>query len=461
MHAKHVRTLNCEIQTPQGVYFSETFIKSLHALSHTMSPFPLLPAVKSLAWAANTPAQLKSMCYLLSWRIEELSLRITISETMSAFDELVETLAVVGASISLLNLNLDFDFRANGGVGLFGVSALPIFAFCPNITRLSLQSQVFTHILPEIFPSLTKLVHLELNGQRSNELIPDRTVSVITSHSHSLTLRKIDGDRITLWISLLPLTSGTMDSIIIYHHSLRTTHTELRQFVDIVGATCPHLQVLILRDLRFNADSVHLKNILRPLLRCKQLKELTIGCADGASFDFCYALSDQDIIEMAKAWNELICLGINQGTKRRQTKPPLTLNAIASLKTHCPRIDYVGLTVDAAVQPQDAVSLLHIPLESTYPSIEFGHSWIYKPSDLAAWLEPRFPCMDWFEWDDNPRRSQMFQDTQDFLWELGVVVEAHDNDKKLLKATQKTEMDSLRDEVRKLKEMLAQDVVER
>jgi hypothetical protein len=413
--------------------------ESLKKVQGHSSHFPLLPALKSLTWQLHTSFHTTFLCHLISCQLHTLSLDFEEYFALWSFGELTAVLASVCPPISKLGLNMP-GFNTFRLLDEIAEWILPLFTLPSTIKQLTLDSSTFVHCLLDILPALTEITELELSGQAP--MPPETTISELTSRKDRIPVKTIRGAGICPGISLLPLTSRMVESITLGgDNRTETTADEIRHLFEVIGQSCPCLRELRLLEIDLEPEPEDLQGIFVPLLQCVQMEELCIG---ESSFDFSYSVVNSDITSMARAWKHLHTLMLNSDTDEREAHPPLTLQAIASLKGHCPQLRYLGLTINAAIR----VFPDRLPPAQVLLHIELGHSRIGNTREIAFWLHPICDDIGWPETCSDDQESSFF-DLDDLLSIL------HSSASKLSLSKDRI-IDSLKEENMRLKERLTE-----
>jgi hypothetical protein len=418
LHAKHVRSLSPgDLESTCVEFFSLKFIESLLQLSRAGQSTQLLPALKQLDWIVDSSENLSTLSHILSPTVEELSLFILEWDDEADCHDLLETLEVL--SPPLKNLRLWFDPDVDDYIADLAKHISPIFKFRPGIEHLATDTLLFVHMLhcsPALFSDITTLRLEESHGWGPPEVGPD-----VPNHQNILpNLLSITGRNIQFWNFFLPVTCQTIEIVFLANlEQLHTTPEEIRTFIEVVGKSCPRLRKFVLGDVTFVEDPGPMNGLLSPLSKCPHISDIIIECSDSSDiiYDFSYSLSDDEVAELAKAWPRLRSFAFGCQPKKSVDKPPLTLNAIHSLRKHCPKLRRVCLTVDGSCPPNNPPAAKAAPM---LEALVLGHSVVTDPVAVAVWLQSVCDAdyILWSDWEDDPRRGQMMVDMQMFTKHL-------------------------------------------
>jgi hypothetical protein len=157
------------------------------------------------------------------------------------------------------------------------------------------------------------------------------------------------------------------------------TYEQFNELVSIIGRNCQGVQSLTL-GVHFADLLKDYSDMLNPLTRCKELRNVTIGAFHNpASF-----LTHKALTRLVSAWPELETLHLSRHTYAfcppQASRPKFFLATIATICSSCPRLRSITLSVDATTLPEPH------NLPPRYLAIGFDESWIEKPEDVALWL---------------------------------------------------------------------------
>jgi hypothetical protein len=409
LHAKHVRHL-----THNGSYFCETgweifddtFTQSLR---DTFPDGQVVPALRELDWVAWTEEDVRGMCFFVSPTTYKLAIKLQQSLCMPHLSDLREMIFTVGSQLTDIRL---FSERLDDDEPTIMAHFLDeVLRLCPNMTNMATDSVVFEAMLAGSFPVLPDLRCLALSqfgdNWEENQLkqLPPITYNPLPA------VREVLGDGLAMWNYLLPINGiwtvcpGHRDrGQLACYNSCAFVHSDLQVSQRVLpSAASLDLHAIYLLEL-LNHDT--LVGVLRPLLVCKHLEELIIetvgqiaGQVDREHIDLCFALSDNDIEEMALAWSQLRVLMIRNTRMVSESTLELLLTqrAVDTLLNLCSRLRSVALTLHFRRQREVPAPHFGRMLES----LDFGNSPIDDPVGLAIWLENVCPssAIHWTRWE--------------------------------------------------------------
>jgi hypothetical protein len=345
----------------------------------------LLPNLTHLIFFSRESEDLRSFRNLLSANLTTLELGLLSENVSEHLPHMVESVLLISPAIRELSID---GYYEDTSLRTIGQSITPLFRSLPNIKHLQMDRALFVSVVQQGLTSLPNLTSMHFFTNLTIETVDP--AGFVTASSFLPALEKVSGGNHRadplqkFWTPLVFGLGRAMTDISV--SGTLCDGPELKNFFSVLGNTSHSLRILSMADLAVLRPITpqELSGLFRPLLKCTQMVKLEVyGIADG--FDMSFALTDQDITQMASVWPNIeeLHLVSPEVTMIPKTQPPtLSLSAISSLCALCPRLHSLILTVDAETCPAEPCLLSRSSLQR----LHFARSWISDPWRVAIWL---------------------------------------------------------------------------
>jgi hypothetical protein len=347
-----------------------------------LGKFPLLPSLRQLSFANNSPSQLaKILPYIgpsLRW--------VDVYHHTAVATDLAVLRAISEASPSLRSLFLN---------GRFSVGWVDAVAACKSLETLDIEN-VWGQSSFDGLSSLPRLCDLSISFHGFT-FSPQSTIpgwSEGFSPFAQLETLQISGD-----LSFLPYISSTrLKSINI--QSFIGELSQWRKCMETLTTTACYANSLrsISVCLTFPATEpppIGIMYLMEPFLRLGELEEMDLRLYDVAE---CQSLSDEDIAQLASAWPNLKTLRISP-LPDPGPAPHSTFASLYTMALHCSQLTHLSLTLDLThLPPRHEIPVLSHRLRE----LDLWKSTTSHPLDVVHLLDRIFPSLcAVFSWDDD------------------------------------------------------------
>ncbi|KAJ7291721.1 hypothetical protein C8J57DRAFT_1705207 [Mycena rebaudengoi] len=123
-----------------------------------------------------------------------------------------------------------------------------------------------------------------------------------------------------------------------------------------------------------------------------------------------FLLDDAAVLDMARAWPNLVQLRLSDSHNVSSPPPTMTLASLQAFATHCPELTPLALTFDATIVPS---SLDEQPvLQKNLSALDVWHSPIFSPVLVGRFLAGMFPNIEQIRSLD---RSGLWKEVEDVV----------------------------------------------
>ncbi|KAH7930244.1 hypothetical protein BV22DRAFT_66416 [Leucogyrophana mollusca] len=384
------------------------------ALCSAPAPIPLLPNLTSLNWNLRARGHIHILWRLISPSLTSLMLCVQASTLTSPRD--LSLLALLGHVCPSLK-----EFHVVGAGDARGVVHALTWSVCrmQNLTAITnhhLGSEAILHLAR--LPSLT---HLTISIPPNFN--PISTVLHLRKPAFS-SLRELNvcSDTLVRTTAFLKLIDVAPEVVVARANSASGAVVVADLFATLASSCSPNaVHNVRISDITYPSIEVDPQDYtiglqeLRPLLRFAKLRHLHLDT------ECSFALDDTTLLEMAKAWPNIVVLSLNRYA-RWDIAAQVTPLGFLTLLQRCPNLAELSIAIDFSSIDSE------LPLDrprsgfstKTLEELHLGNSRVEYPIAIAAFLADILPSSVWVTtiWGSENFVDEPFAQLREQRWEV-------------------------------------------
>jgi hypothetical protein len=350
----------------------------------------LLPNLRYLNWSFYCREDCFAFCSTLGPTVTSIQLHLTVSRSEHLgspdFVHMIEEIQQLSPGLTDLRCIGFINYEEEGAPNAALLdSSLKLVQSQSALCSLTIDQELFTSMLPSLRP-LFQLETLEFDARGLFRELEQSDFISAPALLPAVRIMKgdIDWGGKRFWCMFLPFIGHLLTTIELGNdRENQILASEAVELTACIGSSCPYMETLIISYMAHNGEEPSsLSGMFRGLLQCTMLAKVEISLS---TFDICLTLTDADIKDMSLAWKRLEILHLSAiyvGDGVVRMRSTLTLDAIAILCHHCPRLRSLELTVDASTCPP----ILLIRTSGALQYLQLGRSRVGDFCEVAGWL---------------------------------------------------------------------------